>query len=108
MSVGGVYRSQNNCINLLIPTCGPIVITLDDKRQLVHWDLALDISKIDLNSEDWGGWVMYYFYQLKVVSKSKRGGFDLNSGLSTWVNELQDRMRTKLSLPNSPPDSRKY
>ena len=59
--------------------------------------MTRDIALIEPNPVDWAGWVMYLIDQLEEESKRRIRRVDFNSMLDALVNELQDRMNTKMS-----------
>ncbi len=72
-------------------------ITPEDELADAPVQIALDIALIEPDPQDWAGWVIYFLDQLEKESKRRMRGTDFNSILEALVNELQDRMSTKMS-----------
>ena len=60
-------------------------------------DMARDIAVVEPEPMDWVGWISCFLDQLEQESEKRIRGFDFNSVRDALVNELQDRMNTKMS-----------
>ncbi len=87
----------NDLANQVSEDLNKKTIPPQDELQDALGDMARDIALIEPDPQHWAGWVIYFIDRLAEESQKRRREFDFNSIREELVNELQDRMSTKMS-----------